>query len=185
MISVARKSFLWLLLIGILSCSPFRSKELVNLPVLNNQNVLDSLQAQVVLRYSQHFPNETELALAIITSSSQKYVGIIRRHDSLIYVQNSDKVFEIGSITKTFTATMLAKLVYDGQVDLNEPIKNILPVNLHQSALNGKEVTLLHLANHTSGFPKEPDNVSTDWATPEAHTDPMTKRSCTTIFPAG
>jgi CubicO group peptidase (beta-lactamase class C family) len=32
--------------------------------------------------------------------------------------------------------------------------------------MGGKEVTLRHLANHTSGFPKEPDNLSTDWAMP-------------------
>jgi CubicO group peptidase (beta-lactamase class C family) len=166
MLSVARKSFLWLLLMGILSCSPYRSRELVKLPVSSNPNVLDSLQAQVVFTYSQNFPNETELALAFITNSSQRFVGIRRHNDSLIYVENSDKVFEIGSVTKTFTATMLAKLVYQGQVDLNEPIKNILPLQLHQSALKGKEVTLLHLANHTSGFPKEPDNISTDWTIP-------------------
>lgn len=166
MITVTRKNFPWLLLIGILSCSPHRSKELVKLPISNNQNTLDSLQAYIVFKYSRPLPNETELALAIITSDSQKYIGIKRRNDSLVYVENKDKVFEIGSITKTFTATMLAKLVYEGLIDLNEPIKNMLPVKLHQSTLNGKEVTLLHLANHTSGFPKEPDNVSTEWTIP-------------------
>ena len=84
-----------------------------------------------------------------------------------MYVENSKSAFEIGSITKTFTAAVLAKLVYEGKADLHAPIKTILPVPLHQSARNGKEVTLLHLANHTSGFPKEPDNlVSTDWAMP-------------------
>ncbi len=157
---------LWLLPIGMLSCSPFHSKQLVGLPVLSNQNALDSAQAQVVFEHARHFPNETELAIAIITGDSEKYVGIRRRNDSLIYVENGDKVFEIGSITKCFTATMLAKLVYEKKVELNEPIKNLLPVKLHQSGLNGKEVTLLHLANHTSGFPKEPGNISTDWAIP-------------------
>jgi CubicO group peptidase (beta-lactamase class C family) len=93
---------------------------------------------------------------------SEKYVGIERRNDSLVYIDNSDSVFEIGSITKTFTGTMLAKLVLDGKVDLNEPIKNILPVPLHQSALHGKEITLVQLANHTSGLPFEPGNVKDD-----------------------
>jgi CubicO group peptidase (beta-lactamase class C family) len=83
-----------------------------------------------------------------------------------VYIQNSDQAFEIGSITKTFTATILAKLVHEGKINLDKPIKNILPVRLHESARNGKEVTLLHLANHTSGFPKEPDNISADWAMP-------------------
>jgi CubicO group peptidase (beta-lactamase class C family) len=165
-IRVARDSFLCLLLICTVSCSPPRPKGLVKLPVVNNLDLLDSAQAQAVFKYFQYFPNETEIALVLMTGESQKHVGIRRRHDSLIYVENLNKVFEIGSITKTFTATILAKLVYDGQFNLNEPIKNILPVTLHQSALNGKEVTIFHLANHTSGFPKEPDNVSTDWAIP-------------------
>jgi len=166
MMIVDRRSCIWLLLIGVLSCSPFRSKELVPLPIFDNKNLLDSSQAQIVFNYSKYFPNETELDIAIITSEDEKYVGIKRRNDSLVYVDNCDKVFEIGSITKTLTATILAKFVYDGKVDLNEPIKNILPVKLHQSALNGKEMTLLYLANHTSGLPFVPDNLSTDWAIP-------------------
>jgi CubicO group peptidase (beta-lactamase class C family) len=57
---------------------------------------------------------------------------------------------------------MLAKLVYDGKIDLNEPVKNLLPVRLNQSPLNGNEITLVHLANHTSGLPFEPSNVKDD-----------------------
>jgi CubicO group peptidase (beta-lactamase class C family) len=76
-----------------------------------------------------------------------------------VYIQNSDSVFEIGSITKTFTGTMLAKMVYDGTVDADDPVKKFLPVRLRQSSLDGIEITLAHLANHTSGLPFEPGNV--------------------------
>lgn len=149
------------------SCSPLRSPRLVELPRSTNEGTLDSLQATILFKYAQHFPNETEIALAFITGDSDKFVGVRRCHDSLLYVQNSqERVFEIGSITKCFTATMLAKLVYEKKVNLNEPISNFLPITLRQSSLNGREVTLLHLANHTSGLPKEPDNISTDWAIP-------------------
>jgi CubicO group peptidase (beta-lactamase class C family) len=146
-------------LTSLVSCSKFNPKELVNLPVSENRGLLDSSQAQIVFNYAQHFPNETQLSIGFITGNSEKYVGIQRRNDSLVYLDNSDSVFEIGSITKTFTGTLLAKLVYDGKVDLNEPIKNILPVRLSQSSLNGNEITLVHLANHTSGLPFEPSNV--------------------------
>jgi CubicO group peptidase (beta-lactamase class C family) len=98
----------------------------------------------------------------IIKGDSEKYVGIERRNDSLMYVGNSDSIFEIGSITKTFTGTMLAKLVYEKKVHLDDPIKNYLPITLHQSALNGKEITLVQLADHTSGLPFEPINVKND-----------------------
>ena len=145
-----------------ISCSPVRPKEPVKLPVLDTPNSLDSSQAQAVFVRAQHFPNGTQLSLCIISGDSEKYIGIERRNDSLVYVNNRDSVFEIGSITKTFTGTMLAKLVRDGKVDPNEPIKNILPVRMNQSSLNGKEITLVHLANHTSGLPFEPSNVKND-----------------------
>ncbi len=142
-----------------LSCSLFNSKQLAGLPVSGYPDLLDSSQAQIVFNIAQHFPNETQLSICIITGDSEKYVGILRRADSLVYINNSDSVFGIGSITKTFTGTMLAKLIYDGKVDLNEPVKNLLPVHLNQSSFNGKEITLVHLANHTSGLPFEPTNV--------------------------
>ena len=154
--------FVALFLVVEISCSPVRPMEPVKLPVLDTQNSLDSSQAQAVFDRAQHFPNGTQLSLCIMSGDSEKYIGIERRNDSLVYVNNRDSVFEIGSITKTFTGTMLAKLVRDGKVDPNEPIKNILPVRMNQSSLNGKEITLVHLANHTSGLPFEPSNVQND-----------------------
>ena len=151
--------FAFVLSLGAVSCSLFSPKQPVRLPVSEYPNLLDSSQAQIVFNYAQHFPNETQLSICILTGDSEKYVGILRRNDSLVYIDNSDSVFEIGSITKTFTGTMLAKLVYEGKVDPNEPIKNLLPVRLNQSSLNGEEITLVHLANHTSGLPFEPTNV--------------------------
>lgn len=156
-------SFLFFLLAAA-SCSQFSSRELVKLPATNSP--LDSSQAQAVYDRAQYFPNGTQLSICIITGDSEKYVGIERRNDSLVYIDNRDSVFEIGSITKTFTGTMLAKLVYDGKLNPNEPIKNLLPIHLNQSSLNGKEVTLVQLANHTSGLPFEPTNVKDDKGRP-------------------
>jgi CubicO group peptidase (beta-lactamase class C family) len=150
------------LLFATASCSWFSPKEPVKLPVTNNSNSLDSAQAQAVFDRAQYFPNGTQLSICIIKGDSEKYVGIERRNDSLVYVENSDSVFEIGSITKTFTGTMLAKLVYDGKVKQDDPIKNYLPITLNQSSLNGKEMTLVQLADHTSGLPFEPTNVRND-----------------------
>ena len=140
----------------------FRSKELTRLPVTNNDNSLDSAQADNVYRYARYYPNGTLLSICIIKGNSEKYIGIERRNDSLIYIDNKDRIFEIGSITKSFTGIILAKLVYEGKVNQDEPIKNILPIHLKQSSLNGKEITLVNLANHTSGLPFEPGDVKED-----------------------
>lgn len=151
---------LWML--GATSCSRISSKSLTSLPTKEHPELLDSTQAQIIFNYSKNFPNGTQIAICIIDGDSERYAGILRRNDSLFYVNNRDSVFEIGSITKTFTGIMLAKLAYEGKVDINEPIKYILPVPMHQSSLNRKEITLLHLADHTSGLPFETGNVMND-----------------------
>ena len=83
MTSQIMRGFSLLLLISVVSCSKFSSKELVNLPVSEYRDLLDSSQAQIVFNYAQHFPNETQLSICIITGDSEKYVGIRRRNDSL------------------------------------------------------------------------------------------------------
>ena len=152
------------------SCSILHSRKLVKLPESNNQNPLDSVQAEIIYKYALNYPDSTQLSIGILTGTKEKYVGIERRNDSLVYIENSGRTFEIGSITKPFTGIMLSKLVYDGKVNPGEPIKNILPIKLKQSSLNGVEITLTHLATHTSGLPFEPPDVKNSY--PETPYDP-------------
>ncbi|MGB6268979.1 MAG: serine hydrolase domain-containing protein, partial [Olleya sp.] len=73
---------------------------------------------------------------------------------------NEESVFEIGSISKTFTTTLLALKVNDGSMRLEDPISKYLPKSVKVPTRNDKEITLLHLATHTSGLPRMPDNWS-------------------------
>jgi len=141
------------------SCS-LLPKKLTRLPDSDSPNILDSAQAEVVYKYAQHFPNGSQLSICIITPDSEKFAGVLRRNDSLVYINNSDSIFEIGSITKTFTGAILAKLLLDGKVNLNDSIQKFLPVKMKQSSLNGEEIKIVNLANHTSGFPREPEDVN-------------------------
>ncbi|WP_343691182.1 serine hydrolase [Chitinophaga sp.] len=73
-------------------------------------------------------------------------------------------IYEIGSITKTFTSTLLALAVVQKKVTLDQPITEFLPDSVAANpALKG--ITLKQLANHTAGFPKLPSNL--DWTRPE------------------
>ncbi|MDB4904296.1 MAG: ampC 1 [Mucilaginibacter sp.] len=71
---------------------------------------------------------------------------------------NADNFFEIGSITKTFTTTILAYYVNKGSIKLNDPITKFLPDSVAANP-ELKSVTLLNLSNHTSGFARIPDNL--------------------------
>lgn len=68
-------------------------------------------------------------------------------------------LFEIGSITKTFTATILALMVSDHSVKLNDPVSKYLPASVHVPTRHGKQITLLNLATQHSGLPRLPSNM--------------------------
>jgi serine-type D-Ala-D-Ala carboxypeptidase/endopeptidase len=69
-------------------------------------------------------------------------------------------VFEIGSITKTFTASILADMVARGEVRLDDPVSKFLPPAAHVPARNGRQITLLDLATQSSGLPRLPSNLA-------------------------
>jgi CubicO group peptidase (beta-lactamase class C family) len=61
-------------------------------------------------------------------------------------------LFQIGSITKTFTGTLLMRLVESGDVDLDAPVRTYLPdLSLAQDEV-ARQVTLRHLLTHTGGW---------------------------------
>jgi CubicO group peptidase (beta-lactamase class C family) len=68
-------------------------------------------------------------------------------------------VFEIGSVTKVFTALALARLAGAGAVDLDEPLSRLLPADATVPSRAGVEITLRHLATHRSGLPRLPTGM--------------------------
>src|SRR6185312_13243730 len=71
---------------------------------------------------------------------------------------NGDNFFEIGSITKTFTATLLAWYVNEGKISLADKITKFLPDSVASNP-ELQSITLLNLINHTSGLARIPDNL--------------------------
>lgn len=69
-------------------------------------------------------------------------------------------VFEIGSITKVFTALLLADMVERGEVALDDPIADYLPERVAVPVGGGRQITLIDLATHTSGLPRLPTNLA-------------------------
>ena len=73
---------------------------------------------------------------------------------------DGNTVFEIGSITKVFTSTLLADMVARGLVALDDPVSKFLPPNVRMPSRNGREITLVDLATQHSGLPRMPSNFS-------------------------
>ena len=81
-------------------------------------------------------------------------------------------VFEIGSITKVFTALLLADAMEKGTLSLGTPVATLLPSSVIMPEDKQTPITLGDLATHMSGLPRLPTNlVPTDMSNPYAGYD--------------
>jgi CubicO group peptidase (beta-lactamase class C family) len=114
-------------------------------------------------------------------------VGVIDRRGQRVFgygdvavngakAPDGDTVFEVGSITKVFTTAVLAQMARDRKLKLDDPVKDYLPPEANVPHRNDKDITLLHLATHTSGLPEAPTDIRWhvllrpgDWHNPYAH----------------
>ena len=71
---------------------------------------------------------------------------------------DADTVFEIGSISKVFTSTLLAQLVLEDKLSLDDPAQKFLPASVKLPTRNEKAITLGHLSTQNSGLPRMPTN---------------------------
>ena len=108
-----------------------------------------------------YIDNEMTKGLSIGTYRDGKIefynYGICSEENQVKPTENS--VYEIGSITKTFTAAVLADMVAEGKVNYTDPISKFLPDSVCNWS-NDKSITLEELSTHTSGLPRVPKNLT-------------------------
>jgi D-alanyl-D-alanine-carboxypeptidase/D-alanyl-D-alanine-endopeptidase len=73
-------------------------------------------------------------------------------------------VFEIASLTKIFSALLLADMAARKQVTLDAPVSTCLPAGTRLPEHGGKQITFLDLATHSSGLPLRPGNLASQTA---------------------
>jgi D-alanyl-D-alanine-carboxypeptidase/D-alanyl-D-alanine-endopeptidase len=69
-------------------------------------------------------------------------------------------VYEIGSVTKVFTALALADMVVRGEVGLDDPVQRYLPDSVRVPSRDGHQITLRLLSAQRSGLPRMPGNFA-------------------------
>jgi CubicO group peptidase (beta-lactamase class C family) len=74
-------------------------------------------------------------------------------------IPSSKNLYEIGSVTKTFTGILLAKAVIEKKISLNDPVNKYLPKDIPVIKFGNDTLKIIHLSNHTSGLPPLPDNL--------------------------
>ena len=127
-------------------------------------------------------PTESEIADTVKPLVDSGYlngfvVGFIDATGTVVYgygktgrggVPDGDTVYEIGSVTKTFTSLWLAAQA-GVDMKLEDPVATYLPKNVVVPTRSGKPITLGELSTHTSGLPRLPTNLApADWNDPYA-----------------
>ncbi len=110
--------------------------------------------------------------LVIFGSPSAIVIGVIKDGEKTVYsygdaglgfgAPQSNTIFEIGSNTKTFTATLLSEFISEGILSLDDPINKFLPARVQPPSYKGENITLRHLVTHTSGLPRSARNFDMD-----------------------
>ncbi len=118
------------------------------------------------------------IAIGIVDESGERVYTFGKRSANGV---NADEhsIYEIGSISKVFTAILLADQVLKGNMSVDDPIAMYLPDHVDVPMRNGKHITLGHLSDHTSSLPRMPDNFTpSDPSNPYADYTPEQLYAC-------
>lgn len=126
---------------------------------VNSQSVpsdkISLRQSKIIHEKAKAFPDKTQLSIALIKNGKPVFYGVRIQNDTLLSVENHQRIFEIGSITKVFTSTLLAQLVLENKVTLDDPINDSMDILLKDNV----QITFRQLSNHTSGLSRLPLNM--------------------------
>jgi len=100
------------------------------------------------------------LAIGFVSDKGEQTLGYGAISDSDPSPPTPETVFEIGSVTKTFTGIILAQMVEDGAVKLDDKAQQHLGMTLMVPINKERPITLVDLATHSSGLPRMPSNFS-------------------------
>ncbi len=98
------------------------------------------------------------IAVGIVDKNGTHYYnfGTTKGNGQLV---NEHTIYEIGSISKVFTAILLAQLAQDGKLKIDDPVQSYLPSTVTLPKRGTTLITFGHLSDHTSALPRMPDNM--------------------------
>src|SRR6476659_8006368 len=110
------------------------------------------------------------IVIGIVDPSGTQFYGNGKISNAINATVDQNTIFAIGSNTKVFTTILLAQMVEDGLIKLNDPIDKYLPSNVIVPQYKGHKITIEDLATHTSGLPEFPSNYCPSFAISNAQT---------------
>lgn len=102
------------------------------------------------------FPGNSSLSIGLVNGNNTETFFYGETKKGTGNLPNGDSLYEIASISKTFTAIMLAHAVNEKKIALNDDIRKHLPGNYPELKFKDEPVRIINLSNHTSGLPSLP-----------------------------
>ncbi|VTM05986.1 penicillin-binding protein AmpH [Klebsiella pneumoniae] len=132
--------------------------------------------SDVVDRYANHIyygSGATGMALVVIDGNQRVFRSFGETRPGNNQHPQLDSVIRIASLSKLMTSEMLVKLLDQGVVKLNDPLSKYAPPGARVPDWQGKPITLVNLATHTSALPREQPGGAAHrpvfvWPTPPA-----------------
>lgn len=115
---------------------------------------VDELYSYLDAEVADHLSTLSEATVVLgLTVRGERHVKVYRSADAeFVPEPTTDSIYEIGSVSKLFIGTILAALVNEGVVSLDDPISKHLP-NGDRLAPDIAAITIRDLVTHTSGLP--------------------------------
>ncbi|SDB50130.1 CubicO group peptidase, beta-lactamase class C family [Flavobacteriaceae bacterium MAR_2010_188] len=129
-------------------------------PICQAQDTMISEEVKDNIKSRVENGINTGIVVGVISSNGITYYSYGVKSLETNDVVDENSVFEIGSISKTFTGILLADMVIKGDLNLDDPLQDLLPDGVTAPTRNGEAIKLFHLSNHTSSLPRLPDNMS-------------------------
>lgn len=161
----------------LLGCDPFESESAGQGDTAPGDTT--EVASLVQERFNEQ-PAGTGLVVGIVEGSDQQTLarGVTGAEGDSV---DGHTVFEIGSITKTFTALALADRAEQGAVQLGAPVAASLPDSVDVPGQDGEPITLEQLVTHTAGLPRLPPNLDEE-SEFEDPTDPYAAYSVPELY---
>ena len=115
----------------------------------------DAILKELIENQLNAFP-DCEIAIGIIDNQQELKFGYKKVDSGWVSVNNSNTLFEIASISKVFTAALLAREVEKGTISIDDPLQKHIGFKINNDTYENQTLRIKHLVTHTSGLKKNP-----------------------------
>lgn len=120
------------------------------------QDLSEALRLSIQQRIDEGYHLST--IIGVMDAEGVRYYSFGQLSLSSDAKPDENSIYEIGSITKTFTAILFSDLFLKKELSMDDSLQTLLPGS-NISSQENNPVTLKHLLTHTSGLPREPTNM--------------------------